>query len=246
MQRRISRSRSVAELGLALCDSDKSVRAGPDEAEVRCASDAIAAPDDVQSPRPGAAGLSLRHAEAGATRAVARALSVVVRGEHEISNDGGYRSATGSRRRPAFAIPQHLERAAYLELGRRAAVGVARRNGAKRVDVTFPEAKGSLAPLRVRVAVSDPIDVRVGSARRQVPVTRDAVAELIPPGGVDPTADPDRATIRARFAYRQGKPMRPDVAIAFDRLEKAATAAGHPPTGMAGTASAPRRLRSSG
>jgi hypothetical protein len=45
MQRRISRSRSVAELGLALCDSDKSVRAGPDEAEVRCASDAIAAPE---------------------------------------------------------------------------------------------------------------------------------------------------------------------------------------------------------
>jgi hypothetical protein len=102
--------------------------------------------------------------------------------------------------------PQHLERAADLELGRRAAVGVARRNGAKRVDVTFPEAKGSLAPLRIRVAVSDPIDVRVGSAQRQVPVTRDAVAELIPPGGVDPTADPGPGDYQGPFAYRQGKP----------------------------------------
>jgi len=124
--------------------------------------------------------------------------------------------------------PQHLERVAYLELGRRAAVGVARRNGAKRVDVTFPEAKGSLAPLRVRVAVGDPIDVRVGSARRRVPVTRDAVAELIPPGGVDPAADPGPGDYQGPFAYRQGKPMRPDVAIVFDKMNAAATAAGHP------------------
>jgi hypothetical protein len=32
------------------------------------------------------------------------------------------------------------------------------------------------------------------------------------------------------FAYRQGKPMRPDVALAFDVMQAAATAAGHPLT----------------
>jgi D-alanyl-D-alanine carboxypeptidase len=124
--------------------------------------------------------------------------------------------------------PQHLERAEYLALGRDAAVRVARRNGARRVEVSFPEARGGLAPLRVRVAVTDPIDVRVGSVRRRARVRAQAVAELIPPGGLDYGADPGPGDYPGPFAFRQGKPMRPDVATAFDRLNKAATAAGHP------------------
>jgi hypothetical protein len=124
--------------------------------------------------------------------------------------------------------PQHLERPAYLVLGRDAAVRVARRNGARRVEVSFPDERGGLAPLRVRVAVTDPIDVRVGSVRRRAHVRAQAVAELIPPGGLDSGADPGPGDYPGPFAFRQGKPMRPDVASAFDRLNKAATAAGHP------------------
>jgi Transglycosylase SLT domain/D-alanyl-D-alanine carboxypeptidase len=124
--------------------------------------------------------------------------------------------------------PQHLERADYLAIGRRAADGVARRNGARAVEVTFPEVKGSLAPLRVRVAVTDPIPVRVGPARRVARVRAQAVAELIPPGGLDPGADPSPGDYPGPFAERQSKRMRPDVAIAFDKLDRAATAAGHP------------------
>ncbi|MCW3064140.1 MAG: peptidase and DD-carboxypeptidase VanY/endolysin [Solirubrobacterales bacterium] len=124
--------------------------------------------------------------------------------------------------------PRHLDRAGYLALGRRAALGVARRNDARNVEVTFPEAKGALAPLRVRVAVTDPIAVRVGPARRQAHVRAQAVAELIPPGGLDSGVDPGPGDYPGPFAFRQGKPMRPDVAIAFDKLDEAATAAGHP------------------
>jgi soluble lytic murein transglycosylase-like protein len=53
-----------------------------------------------------------------------------------------------------------------------------------------------------------------------------AEAELAPPG-----TDPDAGALnageyRGPFAYRQGKPMRPDVALAFDRMAAAARADG--------------------
>jgi hypothetical protein len=116
--------------------------------------------------------------------------------------------------------PRHLERAAYLTLGRTAALTTARRNGARRVDVAFPDA-GALAPNRIAVTVRDPIHI---AGHRVVEDAR-AVAELSPvtlPGaGGDLSGE-----YRGALATRQGKRMRPDVALAFDRMSAEARAGG--------------------
>jgi hypothetical protein len=119
------------------------------------------------------------------------------------------------------ANARHLERAEYLALGEHAARATAARNGARDVSVGFPG--GGLAPIRVRVTVHDSIAVGAGPG---VPNAAMAEAELAPPG-----SDPDAGALgageyRGPFAYRQGKPMRPDVALAFDRMAKAARADG--------------------
>lgn len=125
------------------------------------------------------------------------------------------------------ANPQHLERAGYLAAATGAATAVARVNGARRVLVSFPDAL-ALAPVRIRVTVTDPVTVRAGGRRAQAAVRAVAEAELVPPTGVSVGPDPSPGDYGGPFAYRQGKPMRPDVALAFDRLDRAATAAGHP------------------
>jgi hypothetical protein len=117
--------------------------------------------------------------------------------------------------------PEHLERSEYLALGRRIATATARRNGADDVDVTFPG--DALAPLRVRVVVRDRIDIGPGAS---VPGTADAEAELVPPGAVGAPGAPGAGEYSGPLAYRQGKPMRPDVALAFDRMAAAAAADG--------------------
>jgi len=113
--------------------------------------------------------------------------------------------------------PRHLERAEYLALGERAARATAARNGAERVTVAFPG--GGLAPIRVRVTVNDAIAVGEG---RGVANTATAEAELAPPGTDPGTGALDAGQYKGPFAYRQGRPMRPDVALAFDRMANAA------------------------
>jgi hypothetical protein len=116
--------------------------------------------------------------------------------------------------------PRHLERPAYLALARRAALETARRNGAREVAVSFPDAT-ALAPTRIAVRVTDAISA-VG---REVRDDATAVAELVPV--TLPSAGGDLSgQYRGPLATRQGKPMRPDVAQAFDRLEAAARADG--------------------
>jgi hypothetical protein len=124
--------------------------------------------------------------------------------------------ALGGRRNPA-----HLERAAYLTLGRRAAVATARRNGAARVAVSFPDA-ATFAPVRVRVEIRD--DVEVAHATR-VPAGARAEAELGPPAALA-SRGLGTGEYRGPLAHRQGKSMRPDVAAAFDRLAAAAAREG--------------------
>ena len=129
---------------------------------------------------------------------------------------------------PGVPNPRHLTRAAYLELARRAAVRAARRNGVALApgDVDVPE-RDSFAPVRVRVRLRGEGRVRVPGdppgERRALPVRAEAVAELVPPAGA--LAFPELASgggYRGPLAYRQGKPMRPDVALAFDRMAAAA------------------------
>jgi hypothetical protein len=118
--------------------------------------------------------------------------------------------------------PLHLDRAAYLELGRTAARETAARNGAEAGEVAFPDGS-SFAPVRIRVVVRERIRVERGGARRSVGARASATAELAPlgPGGL-----PAGGGYDGPLEHRQGKPMRPDVARAFDRMERAARADG--------------------
>ena len=118
--------------------------------------------------------------------------------------------------------PAHLERAEYLALGRRIAVETARRNGQRGVDVAFPGA--GLAPVRVRVTVGDPPGG--DSARATLEADVVAEAELVPPGGLPGDLARGAGEYSGPLELRQGKPMRPDVARAFDRMEAAARADG--------------------
>jgi hypothetical protein len=113
--------------------------------------------------------------------------------------------------------PRHLERSSYLALARRAALATARRNGARNVAVDFPDGAATLAPTRIAVTITDPIRV---AGRHITPAAR-AVAEVataaLPSGGGDLSGE-----YRGPLAQRQGKRMRPDVALAFDRMSAAA------------------------
>ena len=129
--------------------------------------------------------------------------------------------------RSGAANPRHLDRDEFVALAEAAAVRGARKNGFTLTagDVRLSGGDG-LAPLRVRAVVRGEQDVRLagadsnGQALRQVEVEGRAVAELIPVV----TGDLEGAggEYQGPFAYRQGKPMRPDVAQAFDRMEAAA------------------------
>ncbi len=126
--------------------------------------------------------------------------------------------------RPVFADrpgADHVSKADYLVLGRSAAERTARANGARSVRVTFPDGT-SFAPVRIRVTVRAGFEVRTGDARRSAPITAAAEAELAPPGELAAAG----GGYAGPLATRQGERMRPDVARAFDRMERAARADG--------------------
>ncbi len=117
--------------------------------------------------------------------------------------------------------PRHLARDRYLAAARDAAERVARANGADAAAVRFPDGD-TFAPVRIRVGVRERVEVRRNDERRRVRIAVAAEAELAP--AEVPIAEGGGYT--GPFAHRQGKPMRPDVALAFDRMEKAARADG--------------------
>ena len=119
---------------------------------------------------------------------------------------------------------RHLERARYLAAGRTAGEAVARANGADAVAVSFPGAD-PIAPIRVRVAVGAPVALRVGDAAHRVDVEASADAELVAAADPVPSA-PEGDEYAGPLAYRDGKPMRPDVAQWYDRMAAAARADG--------------------
>ena len=130
--------------------------------------------------------------------------------------------------------PRHLTKPAYLAMARAAAVRAARRNGARLApgDVSFPDAD-PVAPIRVSTSLRAETTARVAvddrTRRRRFTVRARATAELSPEAGA--FGMPGMAAgggYRGPLAYRQGQPMRPDVALAFDRLNAAARRAGRP------------------
>jgi hypothetical protein len=111
--------------------------------------------------------------------------------------------------------PNHLEKTDYLALGRAAAQNVAKANGAPNPRVSFPD-EATIGPVRVRVAIR-------AAVRTHATVDVSAEATL------SPAADLSLATgggYDGPLATRQGERMRPDVALAFDRMEAAARADG--------------------
>ncbi|MEX1143065.1 MAG: transglycosylase SLT domain-containing protein [Thermoleophilaceae bacterium] len=131
--------------------------------------------------------------------------------------------------RDGLPNPRHMSTAAYMASARAVAVRAAARNGVELSEsgIDFPD--GGFAPTRVRVRVRGDAEVRLGgeSSRRKVTVRATATAELSPLAGGD--AMPAMASgggYDGPLAYRGGKPMRPDVARAFDRMAAAAKSAG--------------------
>jgi hypothetical protein len=120
--------------------------------------------------------------------------------------------------------PRHLEKSEYLRRGREVAVETAKRNGVRDIAVSFPDGR-EIAPVRIRLTVSDPAVVSTGGRRHEAPIRARAEAELAPPGG-GLAQFATGGGYSGPLAYRQGKPMRPDVALAFDRMAAAAAAAG--------------------
>ena len=113
---------------------------------------------------------------------------------------------------------RHLTRSAYLAIGREAAARVAVANGARAVRVRFPD-EDSFAP--VRIAVRAALQVAVDGRRIRLPARAEAELAPVTDEGIAIGGGYD-----GPLAYRQGKPMRPDVAQAFDRMLAAARAAG--------------------
>jgi hypothetical protein len=122
-----------------------------------------------------------------------------------------------------IGIDRYRDRAA--EAARRAA----RANGLDAVAVTFPDPEADAAgPLTVRVRAEGTHAV----AGVELGTAAEATAELSPPAL--PTELTTGDEYAGPLAYRDGKPMRPDVALAFDRMDAAATRAGHPLTVTSG------------
>ncbi len=110
--------------------------------------------------------------------------------------------------------PRHLTKADYLNLGRAAARATATANGAPHTVISFPD-ESTIAPVRIKVAVRETVEVGRERARIRV----DAEAQL---GASAQIGFAHGGGYEGPLAYRQGKPMRPDVAQAFDRMEQAA------------------------
>jgi hypothetical protein len=149
---------------------------------------------------------------------------------------------------PDVPNPRHLEEADYRALAAAAAIRGGRRTGVeiRAGDVTFPGS--GFAPTRVTVRVRGEARVRLpGGPRRRgdahvhsvarervrggsgrdalvrVPIRARATAELLPDtGGGGLPGHASGGGYEGPLAYRQGKPMRPDVALVFDRMAAAA------------------------
>ena len=164
------------------------------------------------------------------------------KGRHQRAADLAAISAAGAMREayprlfvppylePGIPNPRHLERSEYVALARAAGVRGGARNGIRVAPGDVRLDDDPLAPTRVTVVVRGETGVRVapGTTKREdVAVRARATAELSPPaaGGAFPGMA-SGGGYTGPLAYRQGKPMRPDVAQAFDRMQRAARADG--------------------
>lgn len=128
--------------------------------------------------------------------------------------------------------PEHLDRSEYLSRAEEAARDAAEENDADPglLTVRFPDGS-SIGPLQVRVRIRAAVETGApGDADAGASTAVAAEAEVSPPAtATGATSQPAMASgggYSGPLAYRQGKPMRPDVAAAFDRMAAAAGGAG--------------------
>lgn len=122
--------------------------------------------------------------------------------------------------------PSHLGKSAYLADAREAALAAARHNEVDpgRLRISFPD-RSSFAPLRAKATLVAKLEV--GSGARTVEAS--AEAEAAPPVTTAGEGGPAIASgggYSGPLVYRDGKGMRPDVAVAYDQMAAAAAAAG--------------------
>jgi soluble lytic murein transglycosylase-like protein len=126
----------------------------------------------------------------------------------------------------------YMSKPQYLALARAAAGSAAVRNGVRLGfgDVTFPDLL-SFAPTRVRVRLRRSTRLRLpsfgGRRAASIPVAAKATAAITPGAAAGALVQAlGGGGYSGPFAMRQGKPMRPDTAVAFDKLANAARSAG--------------------
>ncbi len=117
--------------------------------------------------------------------------------------------------------PAHMEKLVYLARARTAAIDVARGNGVapERLRLSFPDAV-SFAPVRAKATVTGD----VGGHRLEASAVAEAAAPASPSGSMPASAS--GGGYSGPLVYRNGEGMRPDVAVAFDRMSAAASHAG--------------------
>jgi hypothetical protein len=123
---------------------------------------------------------------------------------------------------PDVPNPRHLEEGEYRASAVAAAIRGGERNGVhlEARDVSFPGA--TFGATRVRVRLVEDIQVGPPDRRASASIEAEATAEISPAEG---EGFPSRAAgggYSGPLAHRQGKSMRPDVAVAFDRMAAAA------------------------
>jgi hypothetical protein len=130
--------------------------------------------------------------------------------------------------------PRHLEKSAYLERARGAALAAGRANGVgpARIQISFPDAS-SFAPVRVKALVVARLAVEAttraegggsGGAHVEASAEAEAAAPVTAAGGMPTMAS--GGGYSGPLVYRDGEGMRPDVAAAYDRMAAAGRAAG--------------------
>jgi soluble lytic murein transglycosylase-like protein len=175
----------------------------------------------------------------GTARAQRAADLVALSGARSLRDDFA-RLFTVARLPGGAPNPRHLDRHDYLARAIAAAREAASRNGVGpgRLRISFPDS-AAFAPLRVRVEVTASLDRRslVGRPSRnrrgggsgngpfRIEAQAEAVASPPPAQGSQP-AMAHGGGYSGPLSYRQGRPMRPDVAVGFDRLTAAARRAG--------------------
>ena len=180
--------------------------------------------------------VALGGALTGVARAQRAADLVALSGARSLRDDFP-RLFTPSRLAGGAPNPRHLDRREYLARASEAARQAAARNGVDpdRLRIWFPDAD-SFGPLRVRAEVTASVDREAlpgqsgrsaRGARGAIRIESSAEAVASPPASTSTGGSPATGGgYSGPLAYRQGKGMRPDVGVAFDRLAKAARRAG--------------------